>query len=594
MIKLQNVSKKFGSTVIFENTSFSFPDKGLVCVLGPSGSGKSTLLNLIAGFDSEYEGDIAVHGSSLSKMDASQLCAYRRDNIGFVFQNYHLISGYTVMENILLASDAVGENRAESEAKAKELLRKLGLSGKEDQKAETLSGGEKQRTAIARALINEPSIIFADEPTGALDRKNSDEIMELLKSLSESRLVLVITHDKKCADYADRTVTISDGKLLGSSPQSEETAVLKTKEAPKLSLKKRAGRNFRLHLARYMAVALAISIGVLCFILSLSSGNRMDQEIADFERKNTAYHNGYIKAEGNETELLKRLSDDQRIENVYAQYVLKDISIKSGDQSVDMPEWYPLAKTAEQMSYGVMPRRGENEIAVSPSLAAKFDKNIQNFIGKTVELTYDGQTYSLTVSGIFNGVYDNCFVSSDIEQKMSEGLSGDAYSVSYDVIRFEEIVSVSEELKADNVNSQNASAEVAAFQNTFRNINRLFFTVSLLIFAIGIFISVVLLVKQQNMRYREVGLLSALGYTKGSIRKILLFENLGLSGLAVLCSMIMNAAALIAGRALGISLLFSGGQILFTLCLTAVLILVISLVSSTKLLNTEPAEALRK
>ena len=102
MIELKNLSKKYGSSVIFENTSFSFPDKGLVCILGPSGCGKSTLLNLIAGFDSDYEGEISVHGSSLSKMNVNELCASRRENIGFIFQNYHLLGGYTVLETLCL------------------------------------------------------------------------------------------------------------------------------------------------------------------------------------------------------------------------------------------------------------------------------------------------------------------------------------------------------------------------------------------------------------------------------------------------------------------------------------------------------------
>lgn len=204
MISVQDLTKKYGKSVIFEDASFTFPDKGLVCILGPSGCGKSTLLNLLAGFDTAYEGAVSVCGTSISKMNEEELCAYRRDNVGFIFQNYHLLSGYSSMENVMLASEIIEEESEESKLEAKELLQKLGLSDKENQKIETLSGGQKQRVAIARALIHNPSIILADEPTGALDRKNSNEIMELLKSLAEDRLVIVITHDKKCASLQNR------------------------------------------------------------------------------------------------------------------------------------------------------------------------------------------------------------------------------------------------------------------------------------------------------------------------------------------------------------------------------------------------------
>lgn len=596
MIELKNISKKYGSSVIFENTSFAFPDKGLVCILGPSGCGKSTLLNLIAGFDSDYEGEIYVHGKSLSKMNVNELCAYRRDNIGFVFQNYHLINGYTALENIVLASDVLGKRRTESETEAKELLKRLGLSEKINQKTETLSGGQKQRIAIARALMGNASVILADEPTGALDRKNSAEIMELLKELAEERLVLVITHDKKCAEYAEHTVTLSGGKIICDSQihKTDDSAELKMNKLPKVSLWKRAYKNFKIHFTRYVAVALAISIGVLCFALSLSSGNIMNQSIADFEAKNTAYNNGYIKTDGNEADIIAMLRQDKRIENIYKQFILEDISVKIGEQTVDIEEKYPQAKATQQMSYGVMPQSGKNEISISPSMAAKFDKNIQTLIGKTAEVSHNGQTYILTVSGIFNAVYDDCFVSSDIEQKMSEGLSENAYSVSYDVIRFEDIVSVSDSLQEQGINSQNASAEVGSFLNTFGNLKRLFLTVSVLVLAAGIFISAVLLVKQQNTRYSEVGLLSALGYTRGRIRKILLYENLGLAGLSALCGGVSIVLALVISNVFGIYFIFSAWQIVITLLLTSILILIISFVSSIKLVNTEPAAALRK
>lgn len=596
MIRIENLTKSYGDSVIFKDASFTFPEKGLVAILGPSGCGKSTLLNMVAGFDSEYEGDISVHGSFLNRMNAQELCAYRRDNVGFVFQNYHLISGYTVLENVLLASDAIGENRLESEPKARDLLKKLGMSEKAEQKIENLSGGQKQRVAIARALVNNPSMIFADEPTGALDRKNSTEIMELLKTMSESRLVLVITHDKKCAEFADWVVTIEDGSLICENPDMdfEESAELHKMNPPKPALWKRAMKNFKVHFARYLAIALAISMGVLCFSMSMSSRNIMAQSIADFQEKNTAFQNGYVRVEGNEAELLEVLGKEKRVDNVYPQYVIQDVLVKVDGQSETMEEKYPMAKATEKMSYGVMPRRGENEIALSPSLAAKFAKNIQDLIGKNVEMTYDETVYQLTISGIFNASYDDFFVSSDIEQKWYQGMSGDAYSVSYDVIEFEEIVAVSDALMEKGIDSQNASSEVAAFLSTFQNLKRLFLTVSILIFAIGIFISAILLVKQQNTRFHEVGLLAALGYTKDSIGKILFYENVSLSIGSAICSGVLILLVSVISKASEFVISFTVMQGVFAICITAILILAISFIASLKLIHTEPAKALRK
>jgi macrolide transport system ATP-binding/permease protein len=197
MITLKNLSKSYGSNTILEGVSYTFPQNGLICLMGASGGGKTTLLNLIAGFDSDYQGEIAAGGFPLNKMDPDALCEYRQTHIGFVFQNYHLLTGYSALENVLLAAELSPENEAESSAKATGLLRQLGLGDKLGQSCETLSGGQKQRVAIARALMTNPRLILADEPTGALDRTTSTEIMTLLKEISKEKLVVVITHDEK-------------------------------------------------------------------------------------------------------------------------------------------------------------------------------------------------------------------------------------------------------------------------------------------------------------------------------------------------------------------------------------------------------------
>lgn len=596
MIQIKNLTKKYGLQTIFENVNQIFPDTGLICLLGASGCGKSTLLNLIAGFDSNYSGEIIVCGTSISKMKAEKLCNYRRDNIGFVFQNYNLLTGYTVLENILIASEFNSHNDMQNKEKAIQFLEKLGLSEKVDEKIENLSGGQKQRVAIARALINNPSIILADEPTGALDRKNSTEIMALLKEISKTCLVLVITHDQKICEFADNILTVENQTIVGeemvNTPSRQK---IKERALIKPSAFARGMKNFKVHFKRYVAVSLAISIGILAFMLSLSSSNIMQQSIADFQEKNTAFNNGYIKVEDNVDDLLALLKKDGRVENIYKQYIIQDISLTIDNETEAMEEKYPMSKATKSMSYGVMPRKGKKQIAISPSFAGKFSDEIDKLIGKKCLLSYGGKEYELTVSGIFNADYDDFFVSSDIEQELYEKATDEnLYSVSYDVIKFEDIVSVTQALEDQELNPETVADEVGVLQNTFKNLQRLFFVVSVLILAIGLFISIILLVKLQNSRYREIGLLSALGFSKGTIRAMIVNENLLLSMLAAVFNALLIGFISILSRMIGFELIIAVPQIILSFLGTGITVVLISILASYKLINTEPAVALRK
>ena len=593
MIQIKNLSKKYDEQIILDNVNFKFPDSGFVCIVGASGCGKSTFLNILAGFDSDYSGEISVCGTAISGMSDDELCNYRRNNIGFVFQNYNLLSGYTVFENILLAHEASGAKDEDIDL----ILHRLNIYEKKNERIENLSGGQKQRVAIARALMGNPQIILADEPTGALDRKNSTEIMELLKEISKERLVLVITHDQKICEFADKTISINNKKIVGEDIQSKVNSEKKLDESNifNLSTFKLGLKNFRVHLKRYVAVSLAISIGVIAFILSLSSGNLMKQSILDFQSKNTAFNNGYIKAGDSNNRAFEILTADESIENVYYQYTITDVILTVSDKVEKISEKYPMPKATESMSYGVMPRKYENQIALSPSLAKKFDSNIKNLIGKELNLKYAGIEYKLTISGIFNSGYDDFFVSSDIEKEFYNGMDEeDSYSISYDVKNFEEIPLVSNRLKDKGIEAKTVANEVEVLQNTFENLSRLFLIVSILILVIGLFISIVLLVKLQNSRYKEMGLLSALGFNKSTIRKVIINENFLLSAMAEGFNVICIGAIYLFSFIFKLDLIITGPQILLSIIGTGVIVIFISTFASNKLISTEPAVALRK
>lgn len=597
MIKITDVTKKYGDAVILENCSYAFPEKGIVCLMGASGGGKTTLLNLLAGFDTDYSGEIVVGKTPIHRLDADELCNYRRDNIGFVFQNYHLLPGYTVLENVLLACELCADTPQCSLNKAKEMLAQLGLTEKENQGVETLSGGQKQRVAIARALVRDPQILFADEPTGALDRTTSTEIMNLLQGISKDKLVIVITHDPKICEFAEEIIHIRDKSIVverSAGHLPSESKPLATSTAAKTSAISRAKKNVKVHIKRYIAVSLAISIGVLAFLFSLSFSNVTAQSIEDFKVKNTAFNNGYIKGADDGT-IRSYLEQDDRIEHVYYQYKLEGICLTYGDKSQMMDEKFPTPKATEGLSYGVMPRRGESEIALSPSLAKKFSENIQSLLGSQLELEVNGQKYSLAISGIYNAGYDDFFVSADIEQQIYETLPPqNNYSISYDVKEFSDIVAVTNSLRLRGMSTVNASDEVYAFQNTFQSLNRLFLVISVLILGIGLFICAILLIKLQGARYHELGLLSALGFSKRQITAIIRAENLLLAALATAVNLVLLVGSMVACKLFAFPLSVSAVQLLLSVVATFVAVLLLSGIASYRLVRTEPAVALRK
>ncbi|MCR8658674.1 ABC transporter ATP-binding protein/permease [Paenibacillus endoradicis] len=618
MITLDNVTKKYGELTVLNRINYQFRNTGITCVLGASGSGKSTLLNLIAGFDSDYSGHITVCDERITTMTSGELCQYRKNHIGFVFQGYNLISGYTVTENILLAAELNGKPLEENKVSIVALLTKLGMETKAEEKVENLSGGQKQRVAIARALVNDPQILFADEPTGALDRELSNQIMDILQEIAKDRLVVVITHDRKLCAWSNEIISIVNEKLEVVSSEAESKAleimqgatqaitnVTKAEACTTLqyhndqnrsSIWKRAMQNYKVRLLRYIAVSVVIALAISLFIVSLSSSNRMGNSITEFTEKNTAFNNGYIAMKNQEQDPYLLLSEDSRIENVYYQYIMNDIFLTVNDKIVSFEEKIPMPKATETMSYGIMPRIGEKEIAITPSVGKQFAHNIHELIGQQLTVEHEGNSYQLTISGIYNAAYDDFFVSSDVEQAMNGVVRKEnPLSISYDVTNFSDIVTVTEELADRNIATKTAVEQVASLEKTFDHLQKLFFIISIIILLIALFISIVLLSKQANSRYREIGVLAALGYNKRWISGIIAAENILLACTATTLSIVMYFIinylySMLLGGEMSVQLL----QIVVTVISTFVIIIMLSSIVTRKLIATEPAEALRK
>ena len=294
MLKLKNIKKdyKTGDFVqhALKGVDLTFRENEFVAVLGPSGSGKTTLLNIIGGLDRYDSGDLIIDGKSTKKFKDKDWDAYRNHAIGFVFQSYNLIGHISVLENVEMGMTLSGVSSAERRKKALSLLEKVGLKEHAHKKPNQLSGGQMQRVAIARALANDPKIILADEPTGALDSKTSTQIMDLIKEISKDKLVIMVTHNAELAEsYATRIVKMKDGELLSDSKpyDSDESKgnlnIKKTAMSFWTALKLSFG-NIRTKKGRTILTAFASSIGIIGIALILSLSNGFNIEVENFEQ----------------------------------------------------------------------------------------------------------------------------------------------------------------------------------------------------------------------------------------------------------------------------------------------------------------------
>ena len=286
MLELKGICKRYVTQsftqTALDNVSLSFRDNEFVAILGPSGSGKTTMLNVIGGLDHFDSGDLLIDGISTKDFRDRDWDAYRNNRIGFVFQSYNLIPHQTILENVELALTLTGVGHAERRQRAREALEKVGLGEHVNKRPSQLSGGQMQRVAIARALINDPEIVLADEPTGALDSTTSVQVMDLLKDVARDRLVIMVTHNPELAyQYATRIVNLADGKITDDSNPFDvaDAARREAKPTRKTSMSfvtalGLSARNLMTKKGRTAMTAFAGSIGIIgiAAILALSNG----------------------------------------------------------------------------------------------------------------------------------------------------------------------------------------------------------------------------------------------------------------------------------------------------------------------------------
>lgn len=312
MLQIKDIHKEYrtGNLVqrALDGVSLSLRDNEFVAILGPSGSGKTTLLNIIGGLDRYDSGDLIINGISTKKYKDRDWDSYRNHTIGFVFQSYNLIPHQTVLANVELALTISGVSKSERRRRAKEALEKVGLGAQIHKKPSQMSGGQMQRVAIARALVNDPEILLADEPTGALDSDTSVQVMDLLQEVAKERLVVMVTHNPELAQlYATRIVTVKDGRILSDTDpfviDSESMALPVHKNMGKSSMSfftalSLSFQNLKTKKARTLLTSFAGSIGIIGIALILSISNGVDKYITNMEEETLSEYPLQIQSTG--------------------------------------------------------------------------------------------------------------------------------------------------------------------------------------------------------------------------------------------------------------------------------------------------------
>lgn len=444
MLKLNNIKKNYEtgneSVKALKGISIEFRENEFVSILGPSGCGKTTLLNIIGGLDHYTSGDLIIDGISTKKYKDRDWDTYRNHRIGFVFQNYNLISHQTVLSNVELALTLSGVDKQTRRKKAIEVLEKVGLKDQMHKKPNQMSGGQMQRVAIARALVNDPDILLADEPTGALDTKTSVQIMEILKEISKDRLIIMVTHNPDLADkYSTRIINLLDGEVTSDSKpyssKKEEKEKIKEekKKAKKTSMSFLTAMNLSLNnlmtkKGRTILTAFAGSIGIIGIALILSISNGVQQYINNVEEETLTSYPLTVQEETVEiSDLITTLQPDADKE------VHEDGKIYSNDVMSEMMATMSAKVQSNNLeAFKSYIESDETNIQdYTSAISYSYNLNLQIYKDDTDEIVQVNPNTVLDELGMSMNEMQSAFVSTDVFLEMfdSEEMNKQMYDL---------------------------------------------------------------------------------------------------------------------------------------------------------------------
>ncbi|EHN58715.1 ABC transporter ATP-binding protein/permease [Oenococcus kitaharae] len=640
---------------VLKGISLDFDKGEFVSILGESGGGKSTLMNIIGGLDHDYEGDVILDGHSTRDFTEKQMDAYRRQTIGFIFQSFNLISHLTVLDNVLVSLDMTTLSHAEKEQRAKELLEQVGLSQHIKKHPNQLSGGQKQRVAIARALASDPDIIIADEPTGALDSKNTDEILEIMEGIAKSgKLVIAVTHSEEVARFGTRIVHMSDGVIDKNRrnrdkyalPEPESDQRLVSKKLGALAAYKNAYKHTMYYFWRNFLIMLGTGIGIFAVLLFSGLGNGISAFISDQissminptsvsvmrnpsgkKMSQAEFTSSLRQFASNPSALLISKGDLNKLRSLknvnavqpgyqFGQYTLTLPGQKTPVSASGLQTW-TRAFASSTVKNGRKP--GQNEIVIDRAQAQTFlgTKKYRQMIGKTVTLSFTWINQAqqpvvvrrnLKVSGLANGGQAGAVTATNYgtmrTMLKSAGAITDPNFVSVNADSIDVTRSVAKQV--NNIRSKGKYAfgaiTVGDILNTVSSYVRLATNVLAAIAAISLVVSALMIIVSMYMsvseRTKEIGVLRALGEGKRDISRLFTGESV-LIGLfsAVLALILAFGIGAIANKALyGLAkanmVIITPGNVIFAFVIAIVISFLAALLPARRAAKLDPIESL--
>ncbi|KRN28844.1 phosphonate-transporting ATPase [Lactobacillus selangorensis] len=540
-------------------------DKGeFVSILGESGGGKSTLMNIIGGLDSNYEGDVLLNGKSLRNNTEKQWDQYRRQTIGFVFQNFNLISHLTLLENVKVSLEMTDLSAAQQTERAQELLTKVGLKDHMDKYPNQISGGQKQRVSIARALAADPDIIIADEPTGALDAQNTQEVLEILDGIAaDGKLVITVTHSQEVANHGTRIVHMESG-VIDSDKRIKQDFAVPAKEDKTGShpfkfgaMVKMALSYMRYNLKRNLLIIFGAAIGIFSVVLMLGLGtgvkgymnHEIYSNISPTELQITKKGKKTSDAQEEAQNMLKATvsdTDKNRIEKVAHVKTVEpgaygsSATVQNGSKSstLQMVESYNGTMLTKNITHGTKP--GQNEILLTKAAAKKLTNgSLQNLVGKQVNFTMtvmgaDHQpvqlTRHLTISGITKDQIPTLSYSTMKSLYKSQGLTLKPNFLTVKVDNMANVNAVKNSIKDFKTNgkARYTITGIGSMVDTLNTYISLAVYVLAAIAGISLLVSAIMIIVvlyiSVSERTKEIGILRALGARKKDIQRLFISE----------------------------------------------------------------------
>lgn len=640
-LELHNIKKSYylesQEFPVLTGIDLSIDQGEFVSIVGESGGGKTTLMNIIGGLDSNYSGDVVLNGKSLRHDTAKQLDAYRRQTIGFIFQNFDLISHLTVFNNVMVSLQMTKLSHKQQEARARQLLEQVGLKDHMRKYPNQLSGGQKQRVAIARALASDPEIIIADEPTGALDSQNTQEILTLLDQIAkDGKLVITVTHSETVANHGTRIVRLADGKISEDQSIKRGYEMSQANELSTHTLRfgatlKMALENMRYNLKRNLLIVFGAAIGIFSVIVMLGLGNGVqgyiNHEIYSQVNPNAVQVTQNVPTNSNvdmdqismKTKDKNRLKDIKNVKSIKDGYLVQGgTQLRMGRKTatISFMQTHNSTMLAKSISKGHAPKNGE--IMLTKEYAEKLNKkNPNSLIGKKVTFYQNALNSqkrpvmlnkTLKVSGIAKANTGATSITYDTMKSLyqSKGIKIHpnflTVKIKGDVKNVKPVTNKIKTFKNDKKKAAYRITGVGGFVDTLNTYITLAVNVLATIAGISLLVSAIMIIVvlyiSVSERTKEIGILRALGSSKGSIRNLFFSEAffIGIfsSALAIaLAELLQVVANNIAQRGINYSIMqITPGNILFGFAVAIFISLLAALAPAASAARLDPIESL--